>query len=57
MLAVFYRFPMSFDLSSWIIARYAPAKLSQNLLENLCKPNANELARFAEVQPNLLKII
>jgi hypothetical protein len=57
MLAAFYRFPLSFGLSSWTIARYAPAKLSQNLLEKLCKPNANELARFAEAQPNLLKII
>ena len=56
MLTVFCFFLASFTLSSWTIARYAPAKLSQNLLKNLCKPNANELAQFAEAQPNLLKI-
>jgi len=55
-LDVFGCFSASFALPSWTIACYVPAKLSQNLLENLCKPNANELARFAEAQPNLLKI-
>jgi len=55
-LVVFRCFLADFVLSSWTIARYAPAKLSQNLLKNLRKPNANKLAQFAEAQPNLLKI-
>ncbi len=37
MLTVFCLFLAYFVLASWAIARYAPSKLSQNLLKNISK--------------------
>ena len=36
-LDAFWFFWASFDLSPWYIARYAPANLNQNLLQNNSK--------------------
>jgi len=40
-LLKFCFFLADFALASWAIARYAPAKLSQNLLKNKSKSNSS----------------